>query len=85
MDTLAAGALFEARRRGIDVPGRLGIAGFGDFALAQPAGLDMTTMRIAGRNIGAEAGAMLVKRIAGETPEQAVFDVGYEVVRRSSA
>lgn len=85
VDTLAAGALLEARRRGIDVPGRLGIAGFGDFALAQPAGLDMTTMRIAGRNIGAEAGAMLVKRIAGETPDPAVFDIGYEVVRRSSA
>lgn len=85
VDTIAAALAFEARRRGVDVPGRLAIAGFGDFALAQPSGLDLTTVRIEGRRIGAEAGTLLLRRLAGDVLPAKVFDIGFDVIRRSSA
>ena len=52
VDGLAAGLILACRRRGIDVPGRLAVAGFGDFDLAQPTGLDITTVRVSGLEIG---------------------------------
>lgn len=85
LDALAAGIMLAARRRGLDVPGQLAVAGFGDFAIAQPSGLDLTTVRIAGRAIGAHTGALLLVRMNGERPKTSIIDVGFEIVRRSSA
>ena len=56
VDGLAAGLILACRRRGLDVPGQLAVAGFGDFDLAQPAGLDITTVRVSGLEIGRYAG-----------------------------
>ncbi|MDP4025379.1 LacI family DNA-binding transcriptional regulator [Methylobacterium sp. NEAU 140] len=84
LDALAAGILLAARRRGLDVPGRLAVAGFGDFAIAQPSGLDLTTVRIAGRAIGVHAGHLLLGRMSKVPLEETIIDVGFEVVRRSS-
>lgn len=85
LDAVAAGLVFAARRHGIDVPGRLAVAGFGDFAIAQPSGLDLTTIRIAGRGMGTRAGELLLACLAGSERSTQVVDVGFEVVRRSSA
>src|SRR5918996_3220915 len=54
-DIVAAGAILECRRRGVAVPQRLAIAGFGDFDLASEAALDLTTVRIPGVVIGVRA------------------------------
>lgn len=84
-DAVAAGALFECRRRDVAVPAQLGIAGFGDFEIAHEGALDLTTVRIPGHEIGERAGAMLIARIEGEPAGPPVVDVGFEVIRRSSA
>jgi LacI family gluconate utilization system Gnt-I transcriptional repressor len=84
-DAIAAGALLECRRQGVAVPERLAIAGFGDFEIAPETALDLTTVRIPGHDIGERAGEMLIAAIEGERVEPAVIDVGFEIVRRSSA
>lgn len=86
VDALAAGLLLACRRRGIDVPGRLAVAGFGDFDVAHEDALDITTVRVPGRAIGAAAGEILLARMRGEEPPGGrARDVGFEVVRRGSA
>lgn len=84
-DAAALGALGEARRRGITVPETLAIAGFGDFEFAGEAGLGLTTVRIPGHAIGAEAGRLLLARKRGEPVPEPVRDLGFEVVRRGTA
>ncbi|HYZ26665.1 MAG TPA: LacI family DNA-binding transcriptional regulator [Geminicoccaceae bacterium] len=84
-DIVAAGAILECRRRGVAVPQRLAIAGFGDFDLASEAALDLTTVRIPGFVIGERAGQMLIERIEGRSVEPKVVDVGFDLVRRQSA
>ncbi|MGO4339412.1 LacI family DNA-binding transcriptional regulator [Labrys sp. KB_33_2] len=85
LDAIAAGVLLAAQRRGIETPRALAVAGFGDFAIAQPSGLDLTTIRIAGRDIGTRAGELILARIRKETVPVRIVDIGFEVVRRSSA
>ncbi len=84
-DSVALGALSEARRRGIAVPDRLAIAGFGDFEFAGEHGLGLTTVRIPGRAIGAAAGRMILDRKRGLPDLPRVVDLGFEIVRRGSA
>jgi len=83
-DLVAAGALFECQRRGIRVPEDFGIAGFDDIDLAacvQPA---LTTVHLPRQAIGATAAELLLDRIAGKPIEQAVIDMGFEIVARGS-
>lgn len=84
-DSVALGAVSEARRRGIAVPGTLAIAGFGDFEFAGEAGLGLTTVSIPGYAIGTEAGRLLLARKRGETVAQPVLDLGFRIVRRATA
>ncbi|MEQ8395562.1 LacI family DNA-binding transcriptional regulator [Thalassobaculum sp.] len=84
-DSVALGALSEARRRGIDVPGTLAVAGFGDFEMAGESGLGLTTVRIPGYAIGAEAGRLLLARKRSEATGPRILDLGFEIVRRATA
>lgn len=81
-DLLAVGAMFEARRRGLKVPGDIAIAGFGDIEIAGE--LMLTTIRIDGYDIGHRAGVMLLKRLGGDAPERAVELVDLGLVVRES-
>lgn len=85
VDALAAGIVFAARARGIDVPRRLAVAGLGDYPIARPAALDLTTIRVAGREMGRRAGELLLARLRGEEVGNRRVDVGFEIVRRGSA
>ena len=73
----------------VDAAGRLvGITTLrlGDgFAIAQPDGLDITTVRVSGRAIGTYAGELLLSRLRGEPVDQPVRDLGFSIIRRSSA
>ncbi len=83
-DWLALGVLTEARRRGLDVPGALGVVGFGniDFAVAlDPA---LTSVHIDGDAIGRECAHLLQQRARGERPGRRLIDVGALVVERAS-
>ncbi len=84
-DALALGVYCEARRRGLAVPGRLAVAGFGDFEFAGDAGLGFTTVSIPGRRIGTEAGRLLLARKSGAPGLPHKVDVGFTVIRRLSA
>jgi LacI family gluconate utilization system Gnt-I transcriptional repressor len=84
-DTLALGALIEARSRGLAVPARLRVIGYGDLNFATDTDPPLTTMRVDGTRIGKLAAAMLVDRIEGREVERRVVDVGFQLVERDSA
>jgi LacI family gluconate utilization system Gnt-I transcriptional repressor len=64
-DLVAFGAITEARMRGIDVPGRLAVCGFGDFELSRGSEPGFTTVRVDGAEIGRIAAEQLLARING--------------------
>ena len=84
-DILAIGALFEAHRMGVDVPGSIAIAGFGDYDSADSTVPRLTTVRVPRHEIGFRASQLLVRRLAGEPIESTVVDVGFEIMSRESA
>ncbi|WP_366554551.1 LacI family DNA-binding transcriptional regulator [Aquibaculum sediminis] len=84
-DALALGALAEARRRGMAVPGALAIAGFGDFEFAGNNGVSLTTVRVPGKEIGYQTGKLILARKLGHSNGPARLDLGFELVRRASA
>lgn len=84
-DLLAIGALFEARRRGLAVPGDLAVAGFGDIELAEALEPGLTTVRIDSDDIGRRAGQMLLTRLGGGMPERGIELVELSLVVRASA
>ncbi|WP_193789483.1 LacI family DNA-binding transcriptional regulator [Salipiger sp. CCB-MM3] len=81
-DMLASGALCEAWRRGLDVPGQLAISGFGDFDMASPAALALTTVHIDGMAIGRRAAELI---LAGDLPKGLRENMGFTVVRRATS
>jgi LacI family gluconate utilization system Gnt-I transcriptional repressor len=84
-DAVAAGALLECRRRGLAVPDRLAIVGFGDFDIAGDDALELTTVRVPKYEIGARAAALLIQRMQGQAVEPPSVDLGFEIVRRRTA
>ena len=81
-DQVAVGVLCEARRRDVEVPQVLAVAGFGGFELATPSGFDLTTIEVPGKKIGiATAKALL-------DPETArahkVIDLGFDLIERGT-
>lgn len=83
-ELIAVGAILECQRRGISVPGRIAIAGFGDVELASAIDPGLTTIRIPGRTMGERAAEMILGRIAGQPAAEPVVDVGYQLVIRGS-
>jgi LacI family gluconate utilization system Gnt-I transcriptional repressor len=83
-DSLALGALIEARARAIDVPGQLRILGYGDLNFSAYTDPPLSTMRIDGTLIGALAASMLIDRIQDRKVSDKVKDVGFKLVERSS-
>src|SRR5262245_1887089 len=79
-DSVALGALSEARRRGLAVPADIAVAGFGDFEMASEHGLALTTVRVPGFAIGAQAA-----RLISQASKRCVVDLGFEIVRRITA
>ena len=84
-DTLAIAALMEARRLSIAVPGRMRIAGFGDFDLAAHVAPRLTTVRVPGYEIGRRAAQRLLERVGGARHGARVEDLAFEIVVRESA
>lgn len=83
-DMLAAGVLFECRRLGLEVPQQLAVVGFGDLPIAQAAFPALSTVRVRRAEMGERAGQMLLARLAGEQPDAARVNLGFEVVARAS-
>ncbi|MGO4158397.1 LacI family DNA-binding transcriptional regulator [Cupriavidus sp. YAF13] len=84
-DTLAQGALSEARARGLTVPEQLAVMGFGDLNFAAHTYPALSTVRIDGPAIGRTAAECLLARIDGREVGERIIDLGFEVIQRESA
>lgn len=83
-DVFAAGAILECARRGIEVPGRIAITGFGDFELARSLTPPLTTISVPSREIGRASGQLLLERMTGESDASRKFDLGFSIISRAS-
>lgn len=83
-DLLAHGLLIEAQARGIDVPGRIAVIGFGDQDFAAHLEPALTTVRVDREALGEEAARALLARFEGQEVAEPVRDLGFEIVRRAS-
>ncbi len=84
-DLLALGVLTEARVRGLPVPGRLAVVGFGDLEFAAALDPALTTVHIKGAAIGRQAAQFIVDRAEGRDVPQRIVDIGFHIVSRQSA
>jgi DNA-binding LacI/PurR family transcriptional regulator len=65
-DVEALTVLRECVLRGIGVPGRISIVGFGDWEFARHAMPALTTLRVSGATLGAQAGGAVIAALRGE-------------------
>ncbi|WP_304619425.1 LacI family DNA-binding transcriptional regulator [Paracoccus sediminilitoris] len=86
-DDLALGVLFEAQRRNIRIPERLGICGFNDHEMMSAAEPPLTSVATDRYEMGRAAILQIRDRLAGRgQPRGHAIDLGYRLVpRRSTA
>ncbi|HIQ98874.1 MAG TPA: LacI family DNA-binding transcriptional regulator [Candidatus Scybalocola faecavium] len=83
-DNIAAGALRALREAGIDVPGQIKLAGFGDTQLASLVTPPMTTVHYHYEESGKEAAEMVMEQIRSGTRCVKSVMLGYEIVPRNT-
>jgi LacI family transcriptional regulator, gluconate utilization system Gnt-I transcriptional repressor len=83
-DLLALGVLTEAHARGLEVPGKLAIVGFGDLELSADVHPSLTTVQINGDAIGRQAARFLLDRLDGQSVDPRVIDIGFSIIERES-
>ena len=84
-DLLAHGVLIEATARGLSIPGRIAVMGFGDQDFAAHTSPALTTVRVDRSALGHAAAQAILARFGGAPAPPAVTDLGFEIVRRASA
>ncbi|ATG42659.1 LacI family DNA-binding transcriptional regulator [Phaeobacter piscinae] len=84
-DVLAAGALREARSRGIAVPDDVSITGFDDIELAEIVSPALTTVHVPHREMGRKAAQELIAIVEGRSAGQSVCINTTLVTRQSLA
>ena len=84
-DDLAQGALLCANKLGVDVPGRVAIAGFNDLRGSDLMNPPLTTVHTPLEKVGEAAAAMLLKLVRNETVDTPNMDLGWRLVLRQSA
>ena len=83
-DLSAFGALTECQRRGVDVPGSLWIAGFGDYEIAGIAVPALTTINPFPREIGARTATLILDLLDGQDRPPARIAISPELLIRQS-
>ena len=84
-DLSAFGALIECQRRGVDVPGRLWIAGFGDYEIAEIAVPALTTINPFPRDIGVRTAALILDVLDGNQEAPKTIAITPELMIRQSS
>ena len=86
-DLLAIGAMFEAQGRGIAVPDALSVAGIDNVDVAPHLSPSLTTVNMPAADIGAEAAALMLRRLRerADTPAACVALPVNLVVSHSTA
>ena len=82
-DTMAYGVLAAARAAGLDVPGRLAVAGFDDLPTSAVTGPPLTSVALSGSELGRRSATRLLAAIDG-SPTAAATSIGTELVVRES-
>jgi LacI family gluconate utilization system Gnt-I transcriptional repressor len=83
-DLSAFGALSECQRRGVDVPGRLWIAGFGDYEIAEISVPALTTINPFPREIGTRTAELILEMLDGKQDEPTLIAIAPELLIRQS-
>ena len=83
-DFSAAGAMFEAQRRGIAIGSALRLATISYTSLVTNTNPGITSLSVDCREMGRASARALLSRLAGETPGR-VVDFGFEIVRRGTS
>ena len=84
-DVLALGVITEAQARGISVPEKFAVFGFGDLGFAADTHPALTTVRIDGNAIGRQAARFIVDRAEGRDVARRIVDLGFSIIERKSA
>ncbi|MEO6396272.1 MAG: LacI family DNA-binding transcriptional regulator [Devosia sp.] len=83
-DVTAVGAIIAARDLGVDLPGRIAIAGFGDLDFAAHVTPALTTIEVSDYLTGKLAGQALRARLEGAAVANPVIEVPMRLVVRDS-
>jgi LacI family gluconate utilization system Gnt-I transcriptional repressor len=83
-DLAALGAVMTCHRNGWAIPGRVAVAGFGDFEGAENCFPSLTTVQVNPRAIGECAARLLLDAISGVTASPATVEMPVRVVQRES-
>jgi LacI family gluconate utilization system Gnt-I transcriptional repressor len=84
-DLVALGVLTEAHARGIELPKRLAIVGFGNLPFSAGVLPALTTVHVDGPRIGRTAARFIIERAEGREIAEPVVDVGFSLVERASS
>ncbi|MFT4265937.1 MAG: substrate-binding domain-containing protein, partial [Xenophilus sp.] len=84
-DDLAQGALMAAHRLGIDVPGRVAVAGFNDLPGSDQMMPSLTSVRTPRAQVGEQAAQMLLHLMRGEPAPQHSVELPWELMVRESS
>lgn len=84
-DDMALGALFEAQRLGIAIPGRVAIVGFNDLPISAHTAPRLTSVRTPRGEVGAVTARQLLRLMNGERISDTRIDLGFELIARESS
>jgi LacI family gluconate utilization system Gnt-I transcriptional repressor len=84
-DWMALGAINEIQRQGKAVPADIAVAGVGDTDFSRERGLGITSVRVPGGEIGRMAARLILERGDSDSDDHTVIDLGFDIVRRSTA
>ncbi len=83
-DLLAVGAQIAARESGIELPGRLAMAGYGDLEFAKHLTPALTTVEVSDYETGRLAGVALRDRLEGGSAWRPIIQVPMRLIVRDS-
>ncbi len=78
-DAMAFGGLQYVLSKGMDVPGDIGIAGWGDLPIASVLPKRMTSMHVSHLKLGQAAAEMMIARLSDE-PVALTRDIGFHLI-----
>ncbi|MDQ2694595.1 MAG: LacI family DNA-binding transcriptional regulator [Pseudomonadota bacterium] len=88
-DLLAMGVLFEAIARGILIPEKMAVMGFGNLNASADTYPALTTVAVDSTLIGRQVARLLLERVgeaeAPQPPRSPIIDVGFRIIARASA
>ena len=85
-DLVAFGLLSECQRRGIDVPGRLTIAGFGNYEIGRICVPRLTTLDVHAGRIGTMAASLIARILRDDAGDQpARIEIPADLIVRESS